>query len=407
MSPINRVLIIEGNHANDDGEYLVDALAADPGITGYSAQLETVDYLRRRSIDEFQSVFMLNVSDLPADALAPLEEYVKAGGGLAWFLGDEIRPSFYISELYKGGAGLFPVKIGIVANQTQSSGDSEPDTEFSEHPIFGVFQGQENPFTELTRVFEYFPVSEDWEFDDQQRGDNVQTIARLTNRQPLAFTASYGKGTIFTCLTTCAPTWNNWARYPSFVPTMLDLEKFIARRDRILETRQSGEPIQLSLNPAEFLDEVEIFGPDDTDSPTRLKAAPANAAASGSDGATATSAAALPVRLQATYRDTDTPGIYRVRLLDQNQTPVERWITFNVPTEESDLSLATTELIRKQLGDNLEILIHEPGEFSWIAGRDAGQEIRFWLIVILFVILLAEQLLACKLSFHPKESKTG
>jgi hypothetical protein len=369
--------------------------------------LETVDYLRRRSIDEFQSVFMLNVSDLPADALAPLEEYVKGGGGLAWFLGDEIRPSFYITELYNGGAGLFPVKIGIVANQTQSSGDSDPDTEFDEHPIFGVFQGQENPFTELTRVFEYFPVSEDWEVDDQQRGDNVQTIAHLTNRQPLAFTTSYGEGMIFTCLTTCAPTWNNWARYPSFVPTMLDLEKFIARRDRILETRQSGEPIQLSLNPAEFLDEVEIFGPDDTDSPTRLKAAPANSAASGSEGTAAPSAATMPVRLQASYRDTDTPGVYRVRLLDQNQTPVERWITFNVPVEESDLSLATTELIRKQLGNNLEIQIHEPGEFSWIAGRDAGQEVRFWLLVILFVILLAEQLLACKLSFHPKVATVG
>jgi hypothetical protein len=407
VSPINRVLIIEGNPANDDGEYLVDALAADPAITGYSAQLETVDYLRRRSIDEFQSVFMLNVSDLPADALAPLEEYVKGGGGLAWFLGDEIRPSFYITELYNGGAGLFPVKIGIVANQTQSSGDSDPDTEFDEHPIFGVFQGQENPFTELTRVFEYFPVSEDWEVDDQQRGDNVQTIAHLTNRQPLAFTTSYGEGMIFTCLTTCAPTWNNWARYPSFVPTMLDLEKFIARRDRILETRQSGELIQLSLNPAEFLDEVEIFGPDDTDSPTRLKAAPANSAASGSEGTAAPSAATMPVRLQASYRDTDTPGVYRVRLLDQNQTPVERWITFNVPVEESDLSLATTELIRKQLGNNLEIQIHEPGEFSWIAGRDAGQEVRFWLLVILFVILLAEQLLACKLSFHPKVATVG
>lgn len=407
VSPVNRVLIIEGNPANDDGEYLVDALAADPGITGYSAQLETVDYLRRRSIDEFQSVFMLNVSDLTPDALAPLEEYVKAGGGLAWFLGDEIRPSFYISELYKGGAGLFPVKIGIVANQTQPSGDSEPATEFLEHPIFGVFQGQENPFTELTRVFEYFPVSEDWELDDQLRGDNVQTIARLTNRQPIAFTAPFGEGTVFTCLTSCAPVWNNWARYPSFVPTMLDLEKFIARRDRILETRQAGEPIQLSLNPAEYLDEVEIFGPDDTDNPTRLKAAPPNNAGNGTAASSAEPASAIPIRLEASFRDTDTPGIYRVRLLDQNQTPVERWVTFNVPTEESDLSLAPTELIRKQLGDNLEIQIHEPGEFSWIAGRDAGQEVRFWLLVILFVILLAEQMLACKLSFHPKTAPAG
>ena len=406
VSPVNRVLIIEGNPANDDGEYLVDALAADPGITGYSAQLETVDYLRRRSIDEFQSVFMLNVAELPPDALAPLEEYVKAGGGLAWFLGDEIRPSFYISDLYQGGAGLFPVKIGIVAAQTQSSGDSDPDTEFSEHPIFGVFQGQENPFTELTRVFEYFPVSEDWEFDDQQRADSVQTIARLTSRQPLAFTSPFGKGTVFICLTSCGPSWNNWARYPSYVPTMLDLEKFIARRDKLLESRQSGEPIQLSLNPAEFLDEVEIFGPADTDSPTRLKAAPVSTRNIQEDSASQ-SDATMPVRLQASFRDTDTPGIYRVRLLDQAQTPVERWITFNVPAEESNLSLASTELIRKQLGDNLEIQIHEPGEFSWIAGRDAGQEVRFWLLILLFVILLAEQLLACRLSFHPKAATAG
>ena len=324
VSPINRVLIIEGNPATDDGEYLVDALAADPGITGYSAQLETIDYLRRRSIDEFQSVFMLNVSELPPDALAPLEEYVKAGGGLAWFLGDEIRPSFYLSKLYDGGRGLFPIKIGIVTSQTQSSGDSDPDTEFSEHPIFGVFQGQDNPFTELTRVFEYFPVSEDWELDDQDRGDSVQTIARLTNRQPLAFTSPYGDGRIFMCLTSCGPVWNNWARYPSFVPTMLDLEKFIARRDRLLETRQSGEPIQLSLNPAEYLDEVEIFGPEDTDTPTRMKAAPANTAASGAENPDSQPASTIPVRLQAVFRDTDTPGIYRVRLLDQNQAPVER-----------------------------------------------------------------------------------
>lgn len=401
VSPVNRVLIIEGNPANDDGEYLVDALAADPGITGYSPQLETVDYLRRRSIDEFQSVFMLNVSSLPEDALAPLEEYVRTGGGLAWFLGDEIRPSYYISELYKGGTGLFPVKIGIVANQTQSSGDSEPDTEFADHPVFGVFKGQDNPFTELTRVFEYFPVSEDWELDDQQRGDNVQTIARLTNRQPIAFTSPFGNGTVFTCLTSCGPAWNNWARYPSFVPMMLDLEKFIARRDQILETRQVGEPIQLSLNPSEYLDEVEIFSPDDVDSPTRLKAAPANVVI-GSESDGDQSGTSTPLRLQAAFRDTDTPGIYRVRLLDQSQAPVEQWVTFNVPAEESDLSLAATELIRKQLGENLEIQIHEPGEFSWIAGRDAGQEVRFWLLVILFVILLAEQLLACRLSFHPK-----
>jgi hypothetical protein len=407
VSPINRVLIIEGNPENDEGEYLVDALAADPGITGYSPQLETVDFLRRRSLDEFQSIFLLNVSDMPDDALAPLEDYVRAGGGLAWFLGDVIRPTFYISKLYAGGDGLFPVRLSVVSAQTNSSAlEGGPDTAFADHPAFQVFQGQENPFTELTRVFEYFPVAEDWEKDDQRRGDSVQTIARLTNRDPIAFSSTYGTGQVVTFLTSCGPRWNNWARYPSFVAMMLDLEKFIARRDRVLERRIVGEPIDLTIDPNQFLDEVEITGPDATgNAVTRLKAAPprkANGDSGQPDGTSSGGGAAIAEQLKATFRDTDTPGIYQVRLLDQNQSPTDRWITFNVPVAESELELAPTELIRKQIGDNLDVQIQEPGEFAWIAGRDAGQEVRLWLLIALVVFLVGEQLLGYRLSFHTR-----
>ena len=422
VSSINRVLIIEGNPTSDDGDYLVDALAADPGITGYSPQLVTPDYLRQHLLDEFQSIYMLNVGELPADALAPLEDFVRGGGGLVWFLGNEIRPRFYITELYRDGEGLFPVKLGIVSASTNAAAsDGGPDTVFEDHPAFGVFQGQENPFTELIRVYDYFPVDESWEQDDQRRGDDVRTIARLTNRAPLMFEERFGDGKVIACLTSCGPTWNNWARYPSYVAMMLDLEKYVARRDRVLERRVVGEPIELSLNPAEFLDEVEIIGPDATGNRvTRLKAAPprskpstSGAGAGGApSGGTAESKTSTPpssedpaiapssVRLTASYRDTDTPGIYQVRLLDQSQSPIEQWITFNVPTDESHLALAPTELIRKQIGNNLEVRIQEPGEFSWIAGRDAGQEVRFWLLIGLVCFLLAEQLLGYRLSFH-------
>ena len=94
------------------------------------------------------------------------------------------------------------------------------------------------------------------------------------------------------------------------------------------------------------------------------------------------------------------PGIYRVRLLDLNQVPFERWITYNFPVEESDLALASTELIRKQLGDKVRVTIQAPGQFSWIAGRDIGHEIRDWLLILLGVILVGEQFLAYRLSYH-------
>ena len=100
--------------------------------------------------------------------------------------------------------------------------------------------------------------------------------------------------------------------------------------------------------------------------------------------------------------ETDLPGLYRVRLLDLNQVPWERWITYNFPADESDLSLATTELIRKQLGDKVRVSIQEPGEFSWIAGRDIGSEVRDALLILLALLLIAEQFMAYRLSYHQK-----
>lgn len=407
VTPVNRVLIIEGNPTQDDGDYLADALAADPGITGYAPQIETVDYLRRKPLDEFQSVYLLNVSDLTPDALEPLEQFVKAGGGLVWFLGNEVRPTFYLKNLYRDGQGLFPVKLGLTSNKTPGTNESEPDTNFVDHAVFGVFQGQDNPFTELIRVYEYFSLSDDWVRDDQARGDGVQTIATLTNKDPLVFSSKFGAGSVITCLTSCGPRWNNWARYPSFVAMMLDLQKFVARPDRVLETRVVGEPIQVTLDPAQFLEELEVISPESTGGKvTRLKAA--RESKSGNDSATESSQTesgtsdAGTTKYLATFRDTDVPGLYVARLMDQNQSPVERWMTFNAPSDEGELELATNEQVRKQLGEDLRVTIQEPGEFNWIAGRDAGQEVREWLLIVLVIVLLAEQLLGYRLSYHAK-----
>ena len=410
--PVNKVLVVEGNPANDEGDYIQDALAASPTLTGYSVQLETVDYLRRRPLDEFQSIFLLNVSSLPPDALAPLESFAREGGGVAWFLGDEIKPSFYISELYRAGVGLFPVKLGLISEVTQErEAESGPDTVFAEHPMFGVFQGQDNPFTGVMTVHEYFPVSEDWESDDQKREDGVRTIARLYDKTPLIFEKKFGAGTVIAALTSGGPRWNNWAAQPSFVPMMLDQEKYIAKRDRVLERRVVGEPIRLSLNPVEFLEDIEIVAPETSSTPlTRLKAAPTSdkpepsteEKPEGEEGEAAEEKPASEIRLAATFNDTDAPGIYVVKLLDQNNAPVEKWITYNVPTDESDLNLAKTEDIREQLGDDLTIQIQEPGEFSWIAGKEAGQEVRNWILIGLIIFFLAEQMLGCRLSYHSR-----
>ena len=99
---------------------------------------------------------------------------------------------------------------------------------------------------------------------------------------------------------------------------------------------------------------------------------------------------------------TDRPGIYRVKQIDLNQAPHETWIAYNVPPSEGNLALATSTQIRQQLGADADVDLQEPGEFSWIEGKDDGQDVRNVLLWALVLLLIAEQALAYKMSYHPK-----
>jgi hypothetical protein len=100
--------------------------------------------------------------------------------------------------------------------------------------------------------------------------------------------------------------------------------------------------------------------------------------------------------------------MYMVRLFkDQSAAPQERWISYNVPLQESDLKIATTPEILARLSNDVHVQIHDPGAFQWIEGHSASQEARTLLLVLLAVALVAEQLFALRLSYHPPVAKKG
>lgn len=395
------VLILDGGPEGEAATYVADALAADPGSTGLSPTIpaEGLDYLRRRSLDSFSCIYLINVPELAPDALDALEKYVAAGGGLIWYLGDEAHPVWYTSQAYKQGNGVFPAPLAAASRELpEDSTNPGPDFRAHSHPLFADFvdEGELSAF-HFVDVRRYYPVADDWERDDQQRGGSgtgvspVTTLATLRNRDPLLLTHEYGQGRIITCLTTADPKWTNWPLDFTYVPLQLEMVEYVARRDRSLPVRTVGEPIELALDPAEYTDTVEISVPDsEGQSVARLQAAPVEQEGSND------------LRLTATYRDTDTPGIYLARVVNQQQVPEERLFAYNVPESEGDLALVSTPDLRKRLGNNPAVRIQEPGDLEWIEGEEAGSEVRNALLVFLFLGLLAEQLLAYRLSYHPK-----
>jgi hypothetical protein len=351
---------------------------------------------------------------------------------VVWFLGDVVNTSFYNESLYPAG-GLFPVRLGRGSKQIVRADETSlaPDLTITNHPIFRVFQGQNNPFLDAVRINTWIPVADDWVRDDNRRKDEVSTIAYLPGREPFAFERTIGKGRVLAFLTTAGPKWNDWTRNPSVVVFHLELVKHLAREDQTLQRRIVGEPIQVAFNPAEFLETVEISAPDAngkrvtrltaTRPPAAEKPAAGTPGGAGerptAQGAAGTVAGKRPpnspasklrpeaVRVAATYTETDRPGMYVVRLFkDQSTAPQEQWVAYNVPPEESALKTATNAEILARLSSDVHVQIHEPGELQWIEGHSTAQEARTLLLFLLAVALVAEQFFAHRLSYLPTQS---
>lgn len=435
VPPKNSVLVIDGDPSSEEGFYVADALAANPTLTGFAPLVENMDYLRRHPLHQFQCIYLINIPELPADAVEPLRVYVEEGGGLAWFVGDLVRPAFYNETLYAEGKGLFPVPLGPARRELPANDGTTPgpDLDVAQHPIFDRDLAMTNPFIHLVTVEQYFPVADGWERDDNARTDGVQTIATLRNKQPVMFEHQRGKGRIVTCLTSAGVKWNNWAKGPSYPISMLELEKYIARQDRSLERKAVGQALDFSLDPTEYLEpgsdpsspnNIEIYSPAAPDIPIGIKAnrpiesKPAGDAKTDAEKAAGAAGESVATtgkpdaegattkrgtKLVASFRETRDPGVYRVSLVKSDGSTKEtRLYALNVPAEEGDLELATNDDIRKRVGGNVRLEIQEAGNFQWIQGRETKHEIRKLILGILALLLIAEQLMAFRLSYHPK-----
>ena len=392
----NPVLIVDGDPEGSAGRYVAAAIAADPKLTGYAPSIELPRFLRTQPLDQYRCIYMLNVPTLSEDGLDALQKYVSGGGGLVWFVGGLVNADYYSTELFADGRGLFPVRLG--AASVPFSDSDGADIVFAKHPIFEVFELEELQFAAAIQLFRFLPVADDWQKDDAKRGDKVSTIATLSNGQPFAFEHKYGAGRVYSFLTAVDRDWTNWPvgdANPSFVIVNLDLQRVVAQSGSVDSSRAVGEPIELRLPASKYRDAVELDLPERAGGQTlRMIAAPEKAA----DGTASTD-------LFAAYRDTDVAGVYRVRLTDQNQLAEERWLAYNVSAAESDLQLADSDALREKLSAVDGLTIQEPGNTNWLRGRDVGHEMRWLLLGLLLLLFVLEQLLAYRLSYHPKVAR--
>lgn len=385
--PAVPVLLVDGGPRGDDARYLSAVFAVGGGVvTGLSPRIEAPRFLASEPLEAFRAVYLLNVGRLEKSAVAALERYVSAGGGVAFFLGDQTQADFINQELYRQGEGVFPVPLGQATDLVPDYLQKTPDLQVGGHPIFQVFAGARNTFLPLVMISRYFATAPGWKAESAK---GVEILARLRNGAPLVVEKRWGQGRVVAFLTTAAPTWNNWARdNPSFPVAMLELQAFLAGGPPADTQRRVGAPLEVLLNPSQFEAQVQFEVPGQERLP------------SGTVEAIPTSGG----QLVATLADTDLSGFYRARLLRKDGQEEQRQWAYNVEGAEGDLRTLTGEQLLARL-KGVPCEYHPAKAFQYDRQHEAGYNLTdvFWYVLV--GLLLGEQVLAYSASYHPSRRR--
>ncbi|MEJ7591638.1 MAG: CARDB domain-containing protein [Planctomycetaceae bacterium] len=423
------ILIVDDEGQQDDASFVAAALSADPALTGLASEIRASQTLTSVNLKNYDCIYLLNVRDLPADTTLLLADYVRSGGGIVWFPGEQANVRWYSETLREPSLKLFPAPIGTVHEIDQGNLATDEVNPFitpvfEEHPIFMVYNSPDSPFPDTVQIARWLQVTDDWKADDAERADGVRTLMRLKTGQPVAFEHTVGKGRVLTFLTGAGRRWSNWPvapAAPGYVVMHLLIHQYLQRQIESVELRELSEPLRLQWPVSQFTDNVEVYlpgaGPNDepvAETFVRLQATLLKTDRNGVPEATSTdmkqdakSPSETPPteqELELTIAQAERPGIYRVRRFDPEGSLNDTVIALNVPTSESALALADQEQLTSQAElDHVRIL--EADSANSLGGSAAGRELRWLLLGLLIATLVAEQLLALRLSYHPEVAR--
>ncbi len=391
-----RTLIVNGERSPDpyDDESFLLTVALQPEGPQFSGNEVTVideNDLEAADLSDHQAVVLANVYRLNESAVERLEAYVRNGGGLAIFLGDQVDADAYNRLLYRDGSGMLPAKIGqttVCPAESAGWGIGEID---AAHPLTGRLAVGEASLLQNVRVRECFrcepreaesaePVSLTQPASAAvEERTPARVLVRLNNpdKDPLVVDRPLGRGHVVMFTSSADKEWNNLPDQPAYVVWTMELVQYLARRSETVGQQPVGAPIVIPFDG-------ERYQPPAILKPPTFPADPASRVEPQPDPSTG--------QIVLSWPQTDKPGIYRLDLNGISGRTVTQPTAVNVDSRESDLSRADEASLRASM-PNLNV--------SYITGRDLAAlrdvEVRreLWPIALalLVAVLMSEQAL--------------
>jgi hypothetical protein len=374
-----RVLCVNGKPSGGDfqgaTDYLLVALSPHGPTDERSvvrAEVVAENALAEADLRDYDCVFLANVGQFTADEARTLSAYVKGGGGLVFFLGDQVNADNYNRQLADGreGVDLLPARLIGPAPLDRDRPYLFDPLDY-EHSIVAPFRGRDRAGLLTTRIYEYMRATVP---EPETDGAAAQVALAFTNGDPAIVEKRVGRGRTVLVTTAADPSWSAWPMWPSYVPIVQEIVAEAVRsrtsqRNLVVGQSLGGE----TRAPADA--EATIERPSGEREPLRLAAEADHA--------------------RWTYRKVDRAGIYRVEF----GAPLGRdeFFAANVLTAEGNMAKISLDELRDDVWPGVAF---EPfgGQSSTetptapIARRDS---LHHWLLLAALALVLTETALAC------------
>lgn len=404
--PVKRslaTLLVNGQPATDpvrDEVYYLRNALAPAGQFSSGIRVQTIDpsEIAATALDAFDCVVLCNVAAPGPGAVAAIQRYVQEGGGLVFFLGEEVGdPQEYNRAFYAGGDGLLPLPL----KELRRRAGVRPAVGLlrtGDHPVTAMFPAGGAALSEHVRFHTYYrcaepgttgadgvlPLREDATGQSAAARPPPAVLARFTDdtQSPALVERSFGRGRVLLFASSVDPDWNDWARTVdgSYVVTLLELVQHAARRAAGRSSFVAGETLTLSLPPDEYEPSAVFRSPAFPDEPAVEARLRETVAAVGE-----------PIVLEgptATHL-----GTYHAELTRRAGSVELRPLTVNLHASESDLAVARAHELDAALGSIPHEYVQAADAF--LEGDPAARR-ELWpaVLVMLLGVLMLEHALA-------------
>ncbi len=255
-----RVLRGEGDarHAGFGGrDVLGEALSLDPsGATDSTVEVHTISWLGLADVTfgEYDMVILANVPDIPIEKAGALEEFVRDGGGLIVFVGDNVDPETLNTKLRAGDEPLLPGRLLAADRGFLDAPLGLPiDPQLPVHPVTsGLRVLAPDLLTEarFRRAMRVEPIS------------TARTLLRLAaGGRPLLLERRVGRGSVLLFTSSADRRWSSMSVNPMFPLLLQEATTYFTRRANEAQVT-IPEPIALPLPGAQAGADVLISTPD-------------------------------------------------------------------------------------------------------------------------------------------------